>query len=58
MSFFDLHLGDTSISRFASVHNVTPPDKNVLRLPITLFKEYLKLLNRLYDTTWFGAVYV
>ena len=22
-----------------------------------LFKEYLKLLNRLYDITWFGSVY-
>jgi hypothetical protein len=22
-----------------------------------LFKEYLKVLNRLYDLTWFGAVY-
>ena len=21
------------------------------------FKEYLKLLNRLYDITWFGSVY-
>ena len=24
---------------------------------IILFKEYLKLLNRLYDITWFGSVY-
>jgi hypothetical protein len=24
---------------------------------IKLFKEYLKLLNRLYDITWFGSVY-
>ena len=22
-----------------------------------LFKEYLKLLNKLYDITWFGSVY-
>jgi hypothetical protein len=22
-----------------------------------IFKEYLKYLNRLYDITWFGAVY-
>jgi len=22
-----------------------------------VFKEYLKLLNRLYDITWFGSVY-
>jgi hypothetical protein len=24
---------------------------------IKLFKEYLKLLNRLYEITWFGSVY-
>ena len=24
---------------------------------IYIFKEYLKLLNRLYDITWFGSVY-
>jgi hypothetical protein len=24
---------------------------------VITFKEYLKLLNRLYDITWFGSVY-
>ena len=24
---------------------------------LVLFKEYLKILNRLYDITWFGAAY-
>jgi hypothetical protein len=24
---------------------------------LNIFKEYLKLLNRLYDITWFGSVY-
>ena len=24
---------------------------------VIVFKEYLKFVNRLYDITWFGAVY-
>jgi hypothetical protein len=31
--------------------------KVVIIIIIMLFKEYLKLLNRLYDITWFGSVY-
>jgi len=29
-----------------------------LMISSCLFKKYLKFLNRLYDITWFGAVYV
>ena len=29
----------------------------VIQLKNCSFKEYLKLLNRLYDITWFGSVY-
>ena len=32
-------------------------DINTLNLIFYLSKEYLKLLNRLYDITWFGSVY-
>jgi hypothetical protein len=28
-----------------------------LIVKLKTFKEYLKLLNRLYDITWFGSVY-
>jgi hypothetical protein len=30
---------------------------NTIFFIFNLFKEYLKLLNRLYDITWFGSVY-
>jgi uncharacterized coiled-coil DUF342 family protein len=29
----------------------------IIQILNKLFKEYLKLLNRLYYITWFGAVY-
>ena len=29
----------------------------ILSLDYSLFNEYLKLLNRLFDITWFGSAY-
>ena len=50
-----------------NANNVGYPNISTSLIPISLFqcnniklglfKEYLKLLNRLYDITWFGSVY-
>jgi hypothetical protein len=41
----------------SNVSNGPIDEYTVCKLNIITFKEYLKVLNRLYDITWFGAVY-
>jgi hypothetical protein len=43
---------------FLSLEHICYASKTTRTFPVSdLIKEYLKLLNRLYDITWFGSVY-